>query len=324
MPDPNASQAATRAMPGDDGYKPFQPGVTAPEPEFEISDDGLSDGITGGTGATGTEGSEQPAAQSDQLGEEYKPYSQFPWDKVPADVRQEFLSKVKQFHGDMSRNQNELGELRKRATESGQKAQWFDELAGQKWFLDAYMRQQGGGAGSNGATATDSAAAEKAQLEKLAEFGIDRNATDILKTAMRGEFSTALAPFQQQLEYLQRSIMDRAARDELAEVRKFAAEKGLPSPDEIVPKLTQLIQSGEAKNVWGAFKIATFEDAQASAERRAKATVVEDLQRKSATTLPPYSGPASTPSEEQYTGRDGVLRALKAAVTEQRTRMQGR
>jgi hypothetical protein len=303
-------------MPGDAGYKPFQPGVTTPQPEFEISEEtGLSDGVAADSGADGERAAPEGAAagQPAELGEEYKPYSQFPWERLPPEVREEFLGQVKKFHGDMSRNQTELGELRKQSADLRQKAEWFDQLAGQKWFMDAYLRQQQGG----GAPAPD-AAAERGKLERLAEYGIDANATTILKSAMEEQVEGRIAPLKQQLEYLQRSLMDRAARDELAEVRKFATEKGLPSPDDIVPKLTQLIQTGEAKSIWGAYRIATFDEAQAAAEKRAKTTLTDDLRRKSEATLSPYAGPAIAPADEQYTGRDGVLRALRSAVAEQR------
>lgn len=317
MPDPDTSQTGTGA-PVAAGYKPFQPGVSVPEPEFEISEEtGLSDGVAADSGADGERpapAGAAPTGQPGELSEEYKPYSQFPWERLPPDVREEFLGQVKKFHGDMSRNQNELGELRRQSAELRQKAEWFDQLAGQRWFMDAYMRQQQGG----GAPPAEAAAGERAKLERLTEFGIDPNATNILKSAMEEQVEGRLAPLKQQLGYLQQTLMDRAAKDELGEVRKFAAEKGLPSPDDIVQKLTTLIQSGEAKSIWGAYRIATFEDAQAAAEKRARTTITDDLRRKSEQTMPPYAGPASAPAEEQYTGRDGVIRALRAAVAEQR------
>ncbi|MHA2069500.1 MAG: hypothetical protein ACXABY_34490, partial [Candidatus Thorarchaeota archaeon] len=82
-------------------------------------------------------------AVSPSSGEEYKPYSQFPWHELPEGTRAVFLEKLKKFHGDMSRGQNEVGRLRQENADYRQKAQWFDELTSQKWFQDAYLARDG-------------------------------------------------------------------------------------------------------------------------------------------------------------------------------------
>ena len=240
----------------------------------------------------------------EQLGEEFKPYSQFPWDKLPPEAREEFLAGVKKFHGDMTKGHEDL---RRQRDETSQKAKWFDELTGQDWFMKAYMGQKNGGVAQE---------PERPKIEKLTEFGIERPAVDQLQAVIRDEMQNALKPYQQHLQSLQQVILDRQAADELSEIRTFATEKKLPSPDDIVPRMSELLRSGEARSLKAAYRIAVFDDALGLAEQRGRKTLEEELQRKAGATFPPTRGPSQAPGEEQFVGRDGVMEAFRAAQAE--------
>lgn len=263
----------------------------------------MTEDVSEGQTPEGAEGSSTPS-----LGEEFKPYSQFPWEKIPDEVRGEVLEKVKKFHGDMTRSHEDL---RKQRDDARQKAQWFDELTGQQWFMDAYMKRQNGGT-------TPAPAPERPSLDKLTEFGIDKSATEVLGRVMREEIQAALRPVTENVDFLRRMAYDREANDELGRVREYSKARGLPSPDapEISEQMTALIRSGQARSIEGAYRLAIFEQALGAAETRGRKTLEQELESKAGATVAPYRGPASAPGEEQFTGREGVVNALRAAQAE--------
>jgi len=261
--------------------------------------------------ATATSGEQeklpsQGEGSETQLPEEYRPYSQFPWDDIPEESRGEFLAKLKQFHGDMSRNQQELGDLRKEVAGAKQKAQWFDELTGQKWFMDAYMHQQ----------QPPAQQAPEASFEKLGEYGIDPQASKLLGQSVQAEVQRSIAPVLQQLQLLQQSIVSQSTQSALNNLKEKAKAQGWPDPTQHIGKMSEIIERQGVRDVETAYKMALFDDILKSTETKARTSLKDELQRKAAATVAPYSGPAETPGEEQFVGADAVLRAFQQAKAE--------
>lgn len=259
---------------------------------------------------------EEPAASAvaPELGEEFKPYSQFPWEDLPEEVREPFLEKLKKFHGDMSRGVNEAAQLRKDVEQFRQKADWFDTLTSQKWFQDAYLQQQGGG----------QPAQDKPAPVKLSQYGLDDEAGDAIERVIQERVGNALGPLTQQLQYLQRKVMSDTTDRELQEVREIAKQKGLPSPDEKMSRMTQIIQSGEARTVKDAWRLAIFDELPDIVSKNARKAAQEELRNKAASTLPPRVGPATEPGEEIFVGPNAVSEALHAAIAEHARAAKGR
>ena len=254
-------------------------------------------------------------AEAPELGEEFKPYSQFPWEDMPEEVREPFLEKLKKFHGDMSRGVNEAAQLRKDVEQFRQKADWFDTLTSQKWFQDAYLSQQDGGQAKQ---------PEKPATLKLSEYGLDNEAGDAIERVIQDRVGNALGPLTQQLQYLQRKVMSDTTDRELQEVREIARQKGLPTPDEKMTRMTQIIQSGEARTVKDAWRLAVFDELPDIISKNARKAAQDELRQKAASTLPPRVGPATAPGEEIFVGPNAVSEALHAAIAEHARSAKGR
>lgn len=278
----------------------------------EAALEGLSKSASAELGLFGEELSSEEGA-SQELGEEYKPYSQFPWEEMEPELREDVLEKLKKFHGDMSRGANEAAQLKKDAELYRQKAEWFDNLTTQKWFQDAYISQQNGG---TQAAHQPAPAAAPASL-KLSEYGLENEAGEAIEKVIQERVGNALGPLTQQVQYLQRKIMSDSTERDLQEVREIAKAKGLPSPDEKMSRMAQIIQAGDARTVKDAWRLAIFDELPDIVSKNARRAAQDELRQKASSTLPPRVGPTSEPGEEVFVGPNAVVDALHAAMTEQ-------
>lgn len=255
---------------------------------------------------------QEPASEKpSELPEEYKPYSQFPWHEIPEESRPAFLERLKKFHGDMSRGTQEVGLLKRRVDELGQKAQWFDEITAQKWFQDAYLQQQGGQA------YPPQQQKPAPQLADLTEHGIDREATNVIKEYLDEKLGTTIAPLAQNLEKIQQQLMHSEVNRELASLRSMAEKEGLPSPDTKLPLMNELVSQGRARNATDAYYLTVFDEARALSANKARQTLEEELKSKAESTVAPMQGgPANPPTEEVFTGPNAIARALRASMAE--------
>ena len=311
MPDLETTQLG---LPEADANAPL---VQAPSEQLEPQalPDGLSPSASADLGLPVEETPQNDlGASQDDLGEEYKPYSQFPWENMEPELRTDVLEKLKKFHGDMSRGANEAADIKRDAAQYQQKAEWFDSITTQKWFQDAYISQQNGGVQ---APAGQAQPAQAPTLNKLSEYGLDNEAGDAIERTIQERVGSALQPLSQQLEFIQRKLTNDSTERDLAEVRDIAKLKGLPSPDEKMTRMAQIIQSGEARTVKDAWRLAIFDELPDIVSKNARKAAQDELRHKAETTLPPKQGPTTEPGGEIFVGPNAVSEALHAAMTEQ-------
>ena len=265
---------------------------------------------------------EEPASQSEtqqspdqgmspgELPEDYKPYSQFPWEELPEEARPRFLEALKQFHGDMTKGQQEAAQLKEQLAEYKQKAEWFDLLTEQPWFQKAYAEHVGGGGSSTGTSDATPASSEDSAI--AADLDPDS------RKALQALLERQVKPLQDRIQILERQLVQQKTEAELAKLRQLAAERGWPSPDDLVEEMAQAIRQGRAYSPIDAYKLVAFDRLPEQVEKRAKQKLQEELERKrqQLSGISSKPGPSQAPGEEVYDGPDAVIKALRASMRE--------
>lgn len=252
---------------------------------------------------------EQSPAEPPELGEEYKPYSQFPWHEIPEDIRPQVLEKLKKFHGDMSKGQSRAAELEKQASEFREKAQWFDALTAEPWFREAYQAHQAGSTASQQQVS-------QTDLSELSDYGLDEKATKVLQKFISDQMGNTVTPINQTLAQIQQQLVNDQVEREMQSLRKLAQEKNWPSPDEQLSRMSELMQQNRARTPTDAYRLAVMDDVIDLTAQTARQSLQNELKGKAERTMPPRQGPAGTPQEEVYTGKDAVQRAVQASIRE--------
>lgn len=269
----------------------------------------------------GLDSSQQPAATPQQepvdLGEEYKPYSQFPWAQMDQETRQATLEKLKKFHGDMSRGANEAAELRKQVADLQSKADWLDSIATQPWFQQAYQAQMSGQSPQR-----SDASDEPPSFNSLNEYGIDAEAAKTMDKAVDAKLQQMLGPLAQKLEFLERSLVQDQTDATLRDLADYAKKQGYPSPEEKMVSLREVIRSGRANNIRDAYLLSIADDVPGVVATKTRAELEAELKQKQQQLIPPGRSAAGAPVED-YSGPDGVKLAMQDAMRELAS-LQGR
>lgn len=297
------------------------PGLTTPAAEADspfgpAEGEGLSTSVPDADSDTSQEGSvgtlESGALETaETLGEEYKPYSNFPWDQIPEEARKDFLGELKKFHGAMSRGSQEASVLRRQIPELKQKAEFLDRLVQDPGFLTWYRQQQAGGGAQ-----TAAAPSAPDPTAKLSEY-LDAEGQSALRVLIDQEIAHRIAPIQSQLENHSRTRASEQLDRELNHLREQAVQRGWPVPDDLTTDIASLIQSGRAATVTDAYHLVAKEDVLKAEVAQALKSHQKQLQHKADVTVPPAGG-SLPPGVELFTGDDSTIQALRAARSELR------
>ena len=239
-----------------------------------------------------------------ELPDEYKPYSHIPWGDVPEDIRPGILDGVKTFHGDMTRDRQELLDQVKEVPGLRQKADTLEYLWNQPWFQDAYGKMQ-----------TPSSQPPEPATDTLSEH-LDSDTAKAIKQAVQDAIKGAIDPVQQKMAGLEQQVTSREVESVMSKLRDKAKAQGWPSPDDKVGEIQSMLQAGEARTIEGAYERAIFSEVPKIAQQQAIEKYKAELQRKAETTLPPTTGPVGTPGMELFKGKDCVTNAVQAARKE--------
>lgn len=258
----------------------------------------------------------------EELPEEYKPYSQFPWTDIPEDVRPDVLSSVKKFHGDMTRKSQEAAELRKEIPELRQKADFLDRLAGDPAFMDWYNRRYNGQAAGGGTAAADAPNTPGYQrghavpggYEKLKEL-MDTDALTELGQLIAGEVQRAVGPLSQGLDGINRRFVADRTEQEINTLREEVEKNEWPSltPD-LINRMTDLVYRRRAANVRDAYTLVCHDDLIQAEVKKALQRRQGDLERKAEVTFPPRAGPTNQPGEDVTFGSNTLELVNEAAA----------
>jgi hypothetical protein len=272
--------------------------------ERPYTTEGLSEGLSEG------EPTLETGAQEGALPEEYRPYSNIPWNEIPEHAREDVLKAVKTFQAGMTRSSQEAAELRREAPELRQKAEVLERLTADPGFNQWYQQRY------YGAPAQQQQQAPQGQpTEKLREF-LDADGVNALNATIQQAVHRAVAPLHQRLEQVNQSaVTDRATRD-LENLKQEVAEKGWPSVDEHISQMTNLLSQRRATDVRDAYFLATKESLVEAEVKRALKAKQDRLQQKADTTFKPNVGPAASPGEEVFHGEEATLQAYRAAKRE--------
>ncbi len=278
------------------------PNPTAEGAQAPAEGGGLSEGLSGG--------GEPEGGAREQLPEEYRPYSQFPWEQIPEDARPDVLGAVKKFHGDMSRGVNEAAELRKLVPELQQKAEFLDQLTGDPGFRQWWESRRAGAPAPQAPQARSPGA-----LEKLNEH-FDNEVVSALGSMVQHEVRRALGPLHQQVDVMQRMSATEKAERDLSALKQVVNEKGWPDVDSSMAQMVSAVRSGRARSVedayWLVNKDPILQAETSSAVKRHR----QSLEHKAEVTFPPSGGPAGGKPREEFTGTDATVRALEASMRE--------
>jgi len=203
------------------------------------ADDGLFQ-----TSSEGTSGTIQSGAKPEELPEEFKPYSQFPWRDLPDETREEFLQHLKKFHGDMSRGAREAAELRRDLPELRQKADALDRLTSDGKFWEWYNAYTHG----NLPASNQPAANEPALTEYL-----DQNAVTGIQKLIQDEVRRAINPLAQEVQATRQLSLTEMGQRQLNQLRQKVESNGWPSLDEKIPEMRRLVQGGRASDLEDAY-----------------------------------------------------------------------
>jgi hypothetical protein len=257
---------------------------------------------------TNAEPESQAPAETGELGEEFKPYSQFPWASMDQETRQETLDKLKKFHGDMSRGSQEAAELRRQMGELQDKASWLDNLATQPWFQQAYQSHMSG--------QQPAAQQEEAPtFQKLNEYGVDSEAAQLMEKAVEAKLQDRLGGLAQKLEFLERSVVQDQTNNTLKQLAQYAKDRGYPSPEDKMVHIRRIIQDGRATTVEDAYRLSIMDDVPQLVATKTREQLTNELKQKQDALIPPGRSAAGSPQED-YSGPDGVQKAIADARRE--------
>jgi hypothetical protein len=249
--------------------------------------------------SAGELGASQPAFE---LPEEYKPYSKFPWEDIPEGVREKVLSSVKEFHGGMTKHQQELAQLRNEVPQLRERTQILDNLIHEPWFKEAWDAHQKGGKPNE-------------PLPNLTDQ-FDPDQAGVLERIIEQKVQERLNPVAERLTGLQQQQMNAQAKAEMDRLQAEAKAKGWPDPYERVNDLYAQVSSGAAQTVEQAYQLSIFPELEGIIKAQAQKETMEGLQQKAERTVPPTRSPGGTPGEQVFKGRDAVRHALEASLKE--------
>jgi len=267
-----------------------------------------------------TEGEPVSFGQSQELPEEYRPYSQIPWEYIPEEIRPQVLEGVKKIQGGVTRRLQEIKELEKQAAEWRQKAEVFDQLSRDPAFLQWYSQRLQGGTGQSQAPQPQpqESPATAPSLEELTELGLEPQAVKKLEQALESKVQQAVKPLTDQLNLLLNQVVKSEMDRRLSELRALAKERGWPSPDEKLSQIYQVLTEGKATDLEAAYKLVIFDELPELLSRREREQIQKEMQAKAQASVPPSSGPAGVPRHELYygQGQEPIWKALQAAKRE--------
>jgi len=243
-----------------------------------------------------------------ELPEEYKPYSQFPWDKVPEDARPDLLKAVKKFHGDMSRGSQEAATLRQRLPELEQKAMTLERLSS-----DPEFQAWWNGRGSPPAPRETPAAAPS----KLAEnFGPE--VVQELGQLMSRLIDERVGPVKQQLDYQARVAVEQQTSKDVQTLAAKAQENGWPAVNSHIDRMTDLVRQGRARTPEDAYFLSCREEILGAERKRGASEKLAALRAKAGISFPPAQGrPAAGEAQvTTFTGNDAIANAMEATARE--------
>ncbi len=249
-----------------------------------------------------------------ELPEEYKPYSQFPWHEIPEEARPAFLEKLKKFHGDMTRTAQEAAEIRKVLPELQQKAEFVDRLVADPRFMEWYNKT----VLNNGETQEPKPAPDTSKLNEV----LEPEAVSALQQLIRSEIEKATKPISEQLSSVSSLSMAEKAERELRDLRSRASQNQWPEVDNFIPQMRQILESGRATTLEDAYFLAAKEDLLKAETQKALKNQRSQLERKAETTFAPTSGPAKAPDLALFSGEEATIKALEEA--ERELRQQGK
>lgn len=241
---------------------------------------------------------------SEDLPEEYKPYSMIPWDQIPEEARETVLSGVKSFHGGLTKHQQELADLRKQFPELQKRSQILDQMISDPRFRAMWEQSQRPPAATpppdNGPNLTEHVGAEAAKaIQEVVERLVSQRVGEVTG----------------KLDVLRHDVTASRASQDLSALRVEAERNGWPSPDEKLTEMYNLVAGG-APDIQTAYKLAVFNDLPKVVETRTRESVLNELKKKAESSVPPGTTPHGRPSPEMFSGRDATLRALKTSMRE--------
>lgn len=272
---------------------PFEPGT----------DDGLFQ-----TSSEGTSGTIQSGAKPEELPEEFKPYSQFPWQEIPGETREEFLTALKKFHGDMSRGAQEAAELRREVPELRQKADALDRLTSDGKFWEWYNAYTQGNLPAN--------QAQSGQTESSLTEYLDQNAVTGIQKLIQDEIRRAVGPLAQEVQATRQLSLTEMGQRQLNQLRQKVESHGWPSLDEKIPEMRRLVQGGRANDLEDAYFLVCREEITRQEVNKALKSQREQLQHKADTTIGPGFSPSTPPGVGVFDGPNATLEALRASMKE--------
>jgi len=255
------------------------------------------------------EGGDEPSsldsgALREALGEEFKPYSQFPWHRLPDEVRGDFLTHLKKFHGDMTRSSQEAAELRQEVNGLKQKADFFDRLSADPAFMQWYN-----GRTSPGSQPTQPVAGVNQAPAPLSEY-LGSEGANALTQFLRQEIVRAVGPIANQVQYSQRQSVSERTERELEQLRAKVTERGWPDVDRHMKRMVDLVNEGRARTVDDAYWVAARDDILTAERDRALLESRQRLEEKSSMTVAPRVGPGgASHTVDEITGTEAALAA---------------
>jgi len=241
---------------------------------------------------------------SEDLPEEYKPYSVIPWDQIPDDARESVLNGVKAFHGGLTKHQQELADLRKQFPELQKRSQILDQMISDPRFRAMWEQAQ---------RPAPPPSPQESGPNLTEHVGAD--AAKAIQDVVERLVSKRVEEVTGRLDSLRHDVTASKASQDLSALRVEAERNGWPSPDEKLTEMYNLVSSG-VPDVQTAYKLAVFNDLPKVVEHRTRESVLNELKKKADASVPPGNTPPGRPSPEQFSGRDATLRALKTSMRE--------
>lgn len=252
-------------------------------------------------------GPESMEGVSQELPEEYRPYSMIDWEQIPEESRPAILEGVKKFQGNMTRTQQELAELKQQLPEYQRQAQLLEQLVNEPWVREAWKRQQ------SGEPAPSATPPEPAV--NLTDY-LDRDAATAIDKLVEAKLQERLGPLSNQIQQVQQGQTQMEAKAEIAALSQEAAQKGWPDPLKLMGDMYRIVSEGRAGNVRDAYWLCARDGILEHTTDAARRSITEELKGKAERTAPVAPRVSGTPGQQSFTGNGAVLEALRASAKE--------
>jgi hypothetical protein len=236
------------------------------------------------------------------LPEEFKPYSDLPWEQIPEDVRTEVLKGIKKFHGGMTKHQQEYKRLQQELPELQERSAMLEKLVNEPWVREAYEAHQKG------------LKPNEPQPSLTEQF--DPEQATALERIIEQKVQERLNPVSSQLTSLQQQQLNAQTKGDLERLSAEAKAKGWPDPYDRMNDLYAQVTSGAARSVEEAYKLSVFDELPDLIRTQAQKATMTELQQKASQTVSPIASPGGTPSQQSFKGRNAVADALAASIKE--------